>query len=89
MEPPRGDLEGESMNFRNHNQMSDFADVVSFTSGKRLLVPDEVAQWLGVSPGWVRDHARRKEPRMKAVKVGKLLRFRREDVEEFIRTWCE
>jgi excisionase family DNA binding protein len=77
------------MNIRDHNQASDFKDIVPFTSGKRLLAPDEVAQWLGVSPGWVRDHARRKEPRMKAVKVGKLLRFRREDVEEFIRAWCE
>lgn len=51
----------------------------------QLLGPAEVAKWLGVSSGWVRDHATRKEPRLKAVKVGKLLRFRPEDVEEFLR----
>lgn len=49
-----------------------------------MLGPGEVAKWLGVSPGWVRDHATRKDPRIKAVKVGKLLRFRPEDVEAFI-----
>jgi excisionase family DNA binding protein len=51
----------------------------------RLLGPGDVARWLGVSSGWVRDHATRKEPRLKAVKVGKLLRFRPEDVEAFLR----
>jgi excisionase family DNA binding protein len=50
----------------------------------RLLGPADVAKWLGVSSGWVRDHATRKEPRLKAVKVGKLLRFRPEDVEAFL-----
>jgi excisionase family DNA binding protein len=50
-----------------------------------LLRPGDVAKWLGVSSGWVRDHSTRKEPRLKAVKVGKLLRFRREDVENFLR----
>ena len=51
---------------------------------RRLLGPSEVAKWLGVSSGWVRDHATRKSPRLRAVKVGKLLRFREEDVEAFI-----
>ena len=55
------------------------------TSVQRLLGPGDVAKWLGVSSGWVRDHATRKEPRLKAVKVGKLLRFRPEDVEAFLR----
>lgn len=55
----------------------------------RLLGPGEVADWLGVSAGWVRDHATRKQPRIKTIEVGKLLRFRPEDVEEFIRTWCQ
>lgn len=54
-----------------------------------LLEPMEVAKWLGVSAGWVRDHATRKQPRLKAIKVGKLLRFRPEDIEEFIRRWCQ
>ena len=56
---------------------------------RRLLTPGEVAQWLGVSAGWVRDHATRKQPRLRAVKLGKLLRFRQQDIEEFIRTWCQ
>ena len=59
------------------------------TSVQRLLGPGDVAKWLGVSSGWVRDHATRKEPRIKAVKVGKLLRFRPEDVEDFLRTCTE
>ena len=55
------------------------------TNVQRLLGPADVAKWLGVSSAWVRDHATRKEPLIKAVKVGKLLRFRPEDVEEFLR----
>src|ERR1700761_1698635 len=55
-------------------------------SVQRLLGPADVAKWLPVSSGWVRDHATRKEPRLKSVKVGKLLRFRPEDVEDFLRT---
>ena len=49
-----------------------------------LLGPAEVAKWLGVSAAWVRDHATRKSPRIPTVKVGKLLRFRPVDVEDFI-----
>ena len=56
------------------------------TTVQGLLGPSDVAKWLGVSAGWVRDHATRKEPRLRAVKVGKLLRFRPKDVEEFLRT---
>ena len=50
------------------------------------MTPGEVAERLRVSAGWVRDHATRKQPRLPAVKLGKLLRFRPEDVEEFIRS---
>ena len=45
-----------------------------------LLKPEEVAQLLGVSPSWVRDHATRKRPRLPVLKIGKFLRFRREDL---------
>jgi excisionase family DNA binding protein len=58
-------------------------------ANRHLLGPSEVAKWLGVSSGWVRDHATRKDPRIKAVKVGKLLRFRPEDIEAFIKTSSE
>ena len=53
-----------------------------------LLGPAEVAKWLGVSSAWVRDHATRKSPRIPAVKIGKLLRFRAADVKDFIRDRC-
>ena len=56
---------------------------------QRLLGPSDVAEWLGVSAGWVRDHATRKDPRIKAIKVGKLLRFRSEDIEDFLRGSAE
>lgn len=55
----------------------------------QLLGPSEVAKWLGVSAGWVRDHATRKDPRIKAIKIGKLLRFRPKDVEDFLRESTE
>ncbi|MBZ2186206.1 MAG: helix-turn-helix domain-containing protein [Bryobacter sp.] len=51
---------------------------------ERLLTPRDVAHWLGVSVDWVQDHATSKEPRLPCVRMGKLLRFRREDVEAFL-----
>jgi excisionase family DNA binding protein len=51
---------------------------------EKLLTPREVASWLDVSVDWVQDHATAKEPRIASVRIGKLLRFRREEVEEFI-----
>ena len=72
---------------RTHNAPHQPAPVPALMG--RLLDPGEVARWLGVSAGWVRDHATRKQPRLKAIKVGKLLRFRPQDVEEFITTWCQ
>lgn len=52
---------------------------------ERLLTPREVADRLGVSQRWVRDHATRRSPRITAVKLGSLLRFRWADVEDFLR----
>lgn len=49
-----------------------------------LLSAEEVAKRLGMSPGWVRDHARGAQPSIRCVKLGSRLRFREEDVEEFI-----
>src|SRR6266566_2265212 len=50
----------------------------------RLLTPQEVANRLGVSERWVRDHATRRSPRIRAVKLGPMLRFRWSDVEDFL-----
>jgi hypothetical protein len=58
---------------------------------QRLLSVSEVAKWLNVSTGWVRDHASgRRTPRLPAVKLGVedgkgLWKFIPEDVENFIR----
>jgi Helix-turn-helix domain len=49
-----------------------------------LMDPNEVAKWLGVSSGWVRDHATRKTPRLPVIKIGKLLRFQADDIRDFI-----
>ena len=63
------------------------------SSGSReletLLTAKEVASILKVSYGWVKDHATRKEPRLRCVRVGDLLRFRPKDVAEFIERWCQ
>lgn len=52
---------------------------------EKLLTPKQVAGWLGVSADWVQSHATRREPRLQSVRLGKLLRFREQDVEDFIR----
>ena len=53
-------------------------------SGQRLLTAQDVAERLGVSERWVRDHATRRSPRIPVVKLGPLLRFRVEDIEDFL-----
>jgi len=52
-----------------------------------LLNLDQVAELLGVSKGWVRDHSTRHNPRIPVVRFGgkrAVLRFRPSDVENFI-----
>jgi excisionase family DNA binding protein len=51
---------------------------------EHLLTISDVADWLGVSKGWVYDHTTRKQPRLPCIRLGELTRFRREDVEKFI-----
>jgi excisionase family DNA binding protein len=58
--------------------------IPSISSDERLYSPKQVAARLGVSERWVRDHATRRSPRIRAVKLGPLLRFRDADVNEFI-----
>lgn len=51
----------------------------------QLLTSAQVADWLSVSRNWVVDHARGvNRPVLPSVKLGKLVRFRREDVEAFV-----
>jgi predicted DNA-binding transcriptional regulator AlpA len=52
-----------------------------------LLTLDQVAEMLGTSKAWVRDHATRRNPRIPCVRLGgrrALLRFRPQDIETFI-----
>jgi excisionase family DNA binding protein len=58
----------------------------TFSREERLYSAQEVAERLGVSERWVRDHATRRTPRIRAIKLGTLLRFRWVDVEEFVAT---
>jgi predicted DNA-binding transcriptional regulator AlpA len=56
-------------------------------NSEALLSLDDVARQLGVSKAWVRDHATRRNPRIPVVRLGgkrALLRFRPQDVEQFI-----
>ena len=55
-----------------------------FDLGERLLTAREVAVRLGVSERWLRDHATRRNPRIPAIKLGPLVRFRWADVQEFV-----
>lgn len=54
-------------------------------STARLLTPRQVAEWLRVSVAWVSSHARGKHrPVLPSVKMGKLVRFRADEVQAFI-----
>ena len=50
----------------------------------RLLNARQLAEKLGVSERWVRDHTTRRSPKIRAVKLGTLIRYRRADVEVFM-----
>jgi excisionase family DNA binding protein len=50
-----------------------------------LMTVEDLASMLQVSSAWVRDHATRKEPRLPVVRVGKLLRFRPQEIDKWIR----
>jgi excisionase family DNA binding protein len=52
---------------------------------ERLLTAEEVAKILNVSVAWVYDHADRKRPMVPSVRLGKAVRFRPEDIEQFVR----
>ena len=57
-----------------------------------LLRASEVAVILNCSANWVREHANRKRkprPPLPSVKMGGLLRFRPQDIEDFIKAWCQ
>jgi predicted DNA-binding transcriptional regulator AlpA len=56
-------------------------------SRNRLMTVSEVAHWLTISPAWVRDHGSgRRKPILPSIRLGKALRFRESDIEDFLRT---
>jgi len=64
-------LEGRNSEQRNHD-------------GERLLNARQVADKLGVSERFIRDHTTRRTPKIPAVKLGKLIRYRCADVDIFM-----
>ncbi len=55
-----------------------------------LLTVGEVARLLKVPNSWVYDHVRpSSRPLLPHVKLGKYLRFRRQDIEDFLAYECE
>jgi hypothetical protein len=55
-----------------------------FSIEERMYSAREVAARLGVSERWLRDHATRRNPRIRAFKLGPLIRFRWPDVQAFV-----
>ena len=51
---------------------------------EKLLTAGQVADILSVSTAWVYDHADRKRPQLPSVRLGKAIRFRPADIEQFI-----
>ena len=55
-----------------------------------LLTVSQVSAWLNVSPSWVRDHAtKRRRPALPSMKIGRSLRFREDQLAEWIRQLSE
>lgn len=54
-------------------------------SQDKLLTVEQVAEWFGVSTGWVRDHASgRARPVLPCRKLGKCVRFSQMECEAFL-----
>ena len=69
--------------------LNDSMDQHTSRATEPLLTVSEVAEWLCVSTGWVRDHANAgRRPVLPSIKLGEgkraARRFRREDIETFI-----
>ena len=55
------------------------------TDPDRLLSVEEVAELLGMSTAWVRQHSNgMRRPAIPSIKLGKCVRFRRQDVHGFV-----
>jgi len=57
---------------------------MALTTSSTLLTPQQVAERLQVSVGWVRDHSERLYPRLPVTRVGRLLRYHPDDIDHWI-----
>ena len=69
---------------RSDSYKSDEVTAQQSRHDDRLLNARQVADKLGVSERWVRDHTTRRSPRIRGIKLGLLMRYRREDVDAFM-----
>jgi excisionase family DNA binding protein len=51
---------------------------------ENLLTVAQVADRLGMSQQWIRDHVERRHPRIPCVRLGSSIRFRPSDIDQFI-----
>ena len=79
-------MSSTSLTSSHSTDASDHADPPAHESSDRLLTIDEIARWFGVSRAWVYDHTTRKRPLLPCIRFGEMTRFRRSDVEIFIRS---
>ena len=49
-----------------------------------LMTPDEIVMLLGVKMSWVMDHVTRIEPIIPHIRIGKMIRFKRQAVMEWL-----
>jgi excisionase family DNA binding protein len=68
--------QGDRLSKTKHRQTSVIVE--------RLLTVSEVANRLGMSQQWVRDHIDRRSPKIDVVRWGAAVRFRAADVDRFI-----
>ena len=68
----------------DQDSVSDRVVGIDTNRDERLLNARHVAERLGVSERFIRDHTTRRSPRIPAVRLGKLIRYRRADVDLFM-----
>jgi excisionase family DNA binding protein len=78
--PGRNDAAGRWLS--SHCLSSFTVLVMEISEG--LLTPDDVAKWLRVPRKWVIEHTNRYEPIIPHIRMGRAVRFRREDIEAFL-----
>lgn len=69
---------------QNRYPLEETPSTLSDSEDEPLLNARQVAVRLGVSERWVRDHTTRRSPRIRGVKLGPLMRYRKRDVEAFV-----